>query len=317
MQPGSLAGAAIIVTGGTGFIGSAFVRHAVRAGAQVTVIARAAADHWRLAEVAGRYATLHASLAELEGIALPLGADAFVHFAASGVNQSFDDVRELVRTNVEGTVQALEFALRGKVARFVQLGSSSEYGSGVRLQEDAALNPTSEYGATRAAATLVARAFGQRRELDVVVVRPFAVYGPFEAAYRLMPYCILQGLRGEPINISSGIQTRDYVHVDDVADGIARACWVPAARGSVFNLCSGVETSVLDAATLVSQLTGGAASVAAGAREAIAGEMWRTSGSPDRARAELGWMARHDFSGGIQSTIDWFRDIGRGLKSYR
>jgi nucleoside-diphosphate-sugar epimerase len=311
-----LEGAPLLVTGATGFLGSAFVRHAVQQGGDVTVIAREAADPWRLAPVSGEYATILASLAELAD-APPAPAQALVHFAAAGVNQSFDDVNELVETNVVGTLHALEFARRSEVSRFVLIGSSGEYGTGEGMDEDHALRPTSEYGATRASATLLARAYAHRRGLDVVVVRPFAVYGPYEAPYRLLPYAILQGLRGRPIRISSGIQTRDYIHVDDVAAGVGRAALLDSAADGVFNLCSGINTSVFDAATLTARLTGGRSRVESGAIPTIPGEMWRTSGTSRRARETLGWAPRWGLTEGLTQTIDWFRDGGAQLAPYR
>jgi dTDP-glucose 4,6-dehydratase len=199
---GSLSGARLVVTGATGFVGSAVVRHAVGQGARVSIVARAGADQWRLSPVAGRYDVITGTLHDLAPLSIPLGAvDAVVHCAAAGVNQSFDDVDELVATNVDGTLAALHFATRHGAARFVLAGSSGEYGPGVGLVEDAPLKPTSEYGASRAAATLLARAFGARRGLDVVVVRPFAVFGPFEAAYRLVPYAVVQGLDGQTVRV--------------------------------------------------------------------------------------------------------------------
>lgn len=315
----ALRGRRIVVTGATGFVGSAFVRHAVAGGARVTVIARATSDHWRLEPVQGRYATVTNPIEVAGGLLEAEGATAelFVHFAAAGVNQTFDDVDAMVATNVTGTLHALHAATRLGVSRFVLVGTSGEYGPGVSIAEDAPLRPTSEYGATRASATLLAQAYGGRRGLDVVVVRPFAVYGPYEAAYRLVPYCIVRGLRGEPMSLSSGVQTRDYVHVDDVARGIERACVVAAARSGVFNLCSGVEASVADAARLVARLCGGRSAIETGTRPAIPGEMWRTTGSPRRAHDVLGWSATHSLEEGLDRTIGWFRDGALALPEYR
>lgn len=312
-----LSGQSLVVTGGTGFLGSAFVRHAVGAGARATVLSRASSDHWRLGEAKGRYLNVTTTLDKLAGSHLMLpSASVMVHFAAAGVNQSIDDVADAVATNVAGTASALMFARQHELRRFVLVGSSGEYGPGVSLVEDAALRPTSVYGATRASATLLARAFGTRHGLDVVVVRPFAVFGPYEAAYRLIPHTILSALRGQPIRISSGQQTRDYVHVDDISAGIARACVVEEAHGGTFNLCSGIETPVLEAARLVARLVGSDAQVEAGTVPAIPGEMWRTSGDPSRARGALGWSASTDLAAGLAQTIEWFRATGLSLPAY-
>ena len=313
----AMGGSHLIVTGGTGFVGSAFVRHVIARGANVTLVCRASADHWRLAEVAGKYDRFTADLDALATLGVSLPANTvMVHCAAAGVNQSSDDLADMVATNVAGTANALAFAKRTGVSRFVLVGSSGEYGPGVGLLEDAPLRPTSEYGATRASATMIAQAFGARRGLDVVVVRPFAVFGQFEAAYRLIPHAILSALRGEPIRISSGHQTRDYVHVDNVSIGIARACVAPEARNGVFNLCTGIETTVLDAATIVANLVGSQGGVEAGAMPPIPGEMWRTSGDPAHARSVLGWEPALDFSAGLARTVEWFRQTGRSLPAY-
>ena len=309
-----LSGHHVLVTGASGFLGSAFVRFAVRAGADVTALCRSSSSDWRLAEVAGQYRLLSAPL---EAVNLePHPSTVMVHFAAAGVNQLSDDVADMVATNVVGTAHMLELARRHDVNRFVLVGTSAEYGSGVLLEETAPLRPTSEYGATRAAATLLAHAFGARRHLDVVVVRPFAVYGPYEAAYRLIPHAILNSLRAAPVRISSGRQTRDYVYVDDVCDGIARACMTEAARGGTFNLCTGVETSVLDIATRASELAGSLRPVEAGAVASVPGEMWRTTGNPALTHKVLNWRPTTDLGVGLAQTIEWFRSRGQHLPQY-
>lgn len=308
----------VVVTGGTGFLGSAFVRRALQEGARVTLVSRHNSSHWRLRDYEGRYSVLTAALSDLADVQLPTGEGRLmVHFAAAGVDQTFDDVATLAGVNVSGTASALEFAARSGVTRFVLLGSSGEYGPGTELRESSALNPTSEYGATRAAATLLARAFARRRNLDVVILRPFAVYGPYEPAYRLIPYCILSGLRGEPIRISSGVQTRDYVHVDDVADAVVRACVTESVSGEIFNVCTGIETTVRATAELIAELTGGRSVVETGARADIPGEMWRTSGDASRARDRLSWRSCMSLRDGLAQTIEWFRRQGADLPEYR
>lgn len=313
----SLTGRSVLVTGATGFLGSAFVRRAVRDGARVVVLSRQTSDPWRLREVHGEYARVDAPLETLASLRLAECEGAtMVHFAAAGVQQTVDDFTDLVTTNVLGTSNALQFALQHVVARFVMMGTSGEYGAGVHLREDAPLRPTSEYGAARAGATMLAKAFASRRGLDVTTVRPFAVFGPYEAPYRLLPYAITQALRGHSIRISSGHQTRDYVHVDDVVEGIVRACLVPEASASTFNLCTGIETSVLDAVATVRRLSNANVPIETGVVTPLAGDMLRTTGDPARARELLLWTPMASLAARLEQTINWFETSGLSLPQY-
>jgi len=312
-----LRGRSLVVTGGTGFLGSALVRDAVDAGAQVVVLGRATSDRWRLASVEGGYQFVDAPLESLANLSLTLPEGTLlVHAAAAGVSQRDGTADALATVNVDGTRAVAEWALRHACGRLIVLGTSGEYGAGVGHREDAALRPTSEYGRTRAKATRVARDFGLAHGLDVVVVRPFAVYGPFEAAYRLVPHVILSALRGEPARISSGEQTRDYIHVTDVISGIALASTAEAARAGVFNICTGVETSVREAAALAVELVDPAARLHVGAVPGIPGDMARTTGDPTTARRVLGWEPQKDLRRGLTETVEWFRSVGRDHPAY-
>lgn len=309
----SLEGRALLVIGGTGFLGSAVVRAAVEAGVEVTVLGRASSDRWRLREVEGRYRYVETSLTQIESIdpKVPQGT-VVVNAAAAGVNQRETDSAALIATNVVGTADAVRWAHHWGCSRFVLLGSSGEYGTGVRHQEGNPLHPTSEYGATRASATLIARAYGAAHDFDVVVMRPFAVFGPYEAPHRLIPHVITHALRGEPIRISSGEQTRDYVYLEDVVDGIARGCTYEAARHGIFNLCSGVETSVRNAAEIAAALVDPGSNLVVGGMGGIPGEMGRTTGDSAMAREQLGWEPQYDLRTGLEATVSWFRDGGIG-----
>lgn len=301
-------GARLLITGATGFLGSAVVRHAVEAGAEVTALIRRGSASWRLEPVRGRYHTVAAAADDYRSLALDGDhrPDALVHCAASGVNQKFDDVGDMVAVNVGGTLAALQLATRVGARRFVLLGTSGEYGPGTGLSEGAPLRPTSEYGATRAAATLLALTYGARRGLPVTVLRPFSIFGPYEAAYRLVPHCVLRALAGEPLDISAGSQTRDFVFLADVVRAVVAA----AAQGpdrTIVNVCTGVSTSVGSVAGLVAEIAGGTAPVQAGAVDHIPGEMWMTSGDPSTAAAVLQWAPRYGVREGLEETIDWFR----------
>jgi len=241
--------------------------------------------------------------------------DVVYHLAARGVSRADHDM-EMLQANIVGTYRALTIARTAGGARFVNMGSSGEYGQCNRATEDHPTRPTSVYGTSKACGSLLAEAFSRQHSLPVVILRPFAVYGPFEASHRLVPSSILAGLRGAPIEISSGEQTRDYIHVDDVVDAAEAAAFHPQAPGHIFNLCSGTSTTVKDVAHRIATFTGARSNVLVGTRPHIPGEMWTTSGDPDRARRVLEWSPRVPLDDGLRRTIAWFKERAAGFAEY-
>ena len=302
-----ISGACALVTGASGFLGANLVRRLLDAGVQVVAVARPTTDCWRLREVEARIRLIRAELRDLPEAAGPTDVDVVYHLASAGVDQRMHDVAKMVEANVSGTHAALISATRFGARRFVHAGSSGEYGPGRHLDEKSVLAPTSEYGATKAAATLLAHAYGSRTGLPVVTLRPFSVFGPWEAAYRLVPYCTLRALAREPLEMTAGLQTRDFVYVDDVMEAFVAAAEVEAAVGHAINLCTGRSTAVREVASRVVELCGAPASLMRPTRAIEATEMWTTSGSADRALSLLGWQARTPLDDGLRLTAEWFR----------
>jgi nucleoside-diphosphate-sugar epimerase len=315
-----LTGARVFVTGASGFLGANLVRRLLSIGANVTALMRPHADAWRLSDLWDRIQIVEGDLASLssESTGARLGNfDIVYHLAAMGLNQTMNDDVAMIQANVVGTYRALDFARRTGATRFVQMGTSGEYGPCERADEEQLPRPTGIYGASKASATILARAFSQRHDLAVVILRPFAVYGPYESGYRLVPYSILRSLRGTPVEISSGEQTRDYIHVDDVVQAAEVVAWHPRAPGQTFNLCWGSETAIKDIVARIVALTGSSSPILLGTKPHIPGEMWKTSGSPRRASALLGWAPKTPLDDGLCATIEWFKKHAAEYNEYR
>ena len=305
-----LAGKRIVVTGGAGFVGSHLVRRLVRESAHVLAVLRPSTDAWRLQELQGQIKTIRRELRDLtrSDVEARLGeAHVVYHLAAAGVNQAFDDVPALIESNVVGTFHVLRLAQKLAVGRLVYVGSSVEYGSASLASEDRVPAPNSEYGATKAAGWALAHAFSRRHGLPVVSLRPFSVYGPLEAAYRLIPYCILRALDRSRIEVTAGKQTRDYVYVDDVMDAFVGAGVAPEALGGTFNVSTGTDTAVRDVVTAIVKLTESPVEPSFGVRQIGDTELLATSGNPAKAREVLSWAPKTSLEEGLAKTIEWFR----------
>ena len=301
----------VLVTGATGFIGSHLVKKLVDMGSRVIVMIRPSSNPWRIRDILDQVEVLQGDLTHLETAELESSlSDVHIvyHLAAAGVDQSHQDIASIVQTNVMGTLRLLQLARLLKVERFIYCGSCFEYGPGTLLAEDLLPRPASEYGASKSAAWMLVHTFSRRYGLPVVSLRPFTVYGPFEAGHRLIPHTVIKALEGSNIELTGGEQTRDFIFVEDIIEAFLAATVVPEAVGDTFNVCTGLATSVKEVVSMIVELTGNRAHPLFGARTYRDAEIWMLSGDPSKTKEKLGWRAKTSLRNGLDNTIRWFRE---------
>jgi len=301
-------GRRVVVTGANGFLGFHLSRRLLDLGAAVTAVVRPGANLWRLTSIAGDLDLVSAELADLprKEVLSRLGdPDVVYHLAAAGTNQSVHEPEVVLQGNVVGIRRVLEAVRVLGGPRVVAAGTAFEYGAGSRLREDAPLRPLTVYAASKAAAHLLAHAEARMAGLSLVTLRAFSVYGPAQSALFLIPHTILSALSGSQIAVSGASQMRDYVFVNDAVDAFIKAADC-GGDGEVYNICSGIETSVRDVVTLVIEAT--KSGRAATFRDAVSGhhELAVCSGSAEKARAGLGWCATTTLADGVGQTVSWF-----------
>lgn len=308
-----------LLTGASGFVGANLARRLLRDGHEVHLLLRPSHAPWRVEEIRSAVRAHEAELADRASVASLLERvrpDWVFHLAAHGAYASQTDVREMVRTNVLGTLNLVEAALAHGVQAIVHTGSSSEYGFKDHApREDEALEPNSDYAVTKAAATLFCAERGRVDHAPVVTLRLYSVYGPYEEPTRLIPRLVTRGLEGELPPLVAPETARDYVHVDDVVEAYLGAA-AAAARlpGAVFNVGTGTQTTLRE-------VVGAARDLLSIAREPEWGSMparsWDTAtwvADARRIQAELGWRPRYAFRAGLAATIEWFRTLAPGLR---
>lgn len=180
---------------------------------------------------------------------IPNGCDALIHMSAVGVNNVDEDWYDLLRINVEQSFLLWMRAADAGIKRFVICGSCYEYGRyGDRLKKipsNAPLEPVTKYAASKAMATMQATAFASDRNVSVVIVRPFQVYGPRERFPRLVPSLRHAARCGHDFPMTEGQQIRDFIPVDKVAREILNS--VPNENSSflIKNIGTGQGRTVL------------------------------------------------------------------------
>jgi dTDP-glucose 4,6-dehydratase len=330
----------IVVTGGAGFIGCNFVRHALaRTEARVVVLDKLtyAGNLESLADVSShpRYAFVEGDIADREAVRDLFRREApsaVVNFAAeTHVDRSIDDPAAFVRTNVTGAFELLEAArlfLREKPAegfRFLHVSTDEVYGTlgpTGAFSETTPYAPNSPYAASKAGADHLVRAYHETYRLPALITNCSNNYGPYQFPEKLVPLMILNALEGKSLPIyGDGGNVRDWLYVEDHCEGILLAL-ERGAPGEKYNIGGGNERTnlqVVDALCAALDVE-----LPAARNEALSARGLRSYAElktfvPDRPghdrryaidaakiRRELGWTPRHAFEDGLRETVRWY-----------
>src|SRR6516164_11593500 len=238
----------IIVTGGAGFIGSAFVRMAIgETDLRVVNLDKLtyAGNLENLASIDGheRYRFVQGDICDAETVNALIDderPDAIVHFAAeSHVDRSILSPEPVVRTNYNGTFTLLEAARRHKIGRFVHVSTDEVYGSlaaPAEADEEYLLNPSSPYSASKAASDLLVRSYFVTYKLPVLITRASNNYGPYQFPEKLIPLMITNALEDRRLPVyGDGQQVRDWLYVEDHCRGIL-AVLRQGRAGEIYNI---------------------------------------------------------------------------------
>ena len=309
----TLAGARVLVTGASGFIGSHLTRRLVGDGADVHAVTSAVSSVYptRLLDVRDDI-TLHEANVNDPGAMRTLAGRAepeyVFHLAAyTHVGKSWDRIDECTQTNVAGTLNLLR-ALEGTdYRRFVYTGTSEIYGGiDVPFREDAAVEPCSPYAVSKYAAERFCRMLQRGRGWPIVLLRPFNAYGPAQSPDRVVPEVIVRALEGRELHMTMGTQTREFNFVADVVDGFVRAAVAPNIEGEVLNLGCGEEVAIADVAATILDLMGNPIEAKLGALPERPIEIPRMYSDNTKARQMLEWEPSVSLDEGLRRTIEWY-----------
>jgi len=308
----------LLVTGGAGFIGSAFVRRIIREPFRVSVIDMLtyAGDMERLSGLEGNLDFQRLDITDMEALAGYFSQsppDAVVHFAAeTHVDRSILFPDRFVKTNVIGTANLLALAHRHRVHKFVHISTDEVYGDlppggDEKFTEESSIRPNSPYSASKASADMFARSYFRTFNLPVVLLRPSNNYGPRQYPEKLIPLVISRILKGERIPVyGKGENIRTWLHVDDCAAAV-HAVLERGEAGEVYNAGSDEEVRNIDMVTRLLSLLQGDRSLI----EYVAdrpGHDFRYAVDSTKLRRELGWQPAVSFQEGLEKTVSWYRE---------
>lgn len=308
----------ILVTGGAGFIGSAFIRMALDREPHLIITDLDALTYAgnleNLADIdAGRHIFVRGDIADRETVlaAIPEDCDAIFNFAAeSHVDRSIISSAEFLRTNVVGTQVLLDAARERNIRRFIHISTDEVMGSlpdrsGELFTEGSPFRPNSPYAASKASAEMFVRAARETFGLDTVVTRCGNNYGPRQFPEKLIPLMIANALDDKPLPVyGDGRNVRDWIYVNDHCSAIWQAYKLGKA-GETYNIGARNErenievvTAILDALRKPHSLIHYVAD--------RPGHDRRYAIDPAKAESELHWKPAMSWQAGIEATVNWY-----------
>ena len=302
----------VLVTGGLGFIGSNFIRTALKARPSWTIVnldsRTYAGNPANLADIKARYTWVKADIRDPKAVDHAMkGCELVAHFAAeTHVDRSILDASAFLSTNIIGTQVLLDAAMRQKVRRFLHVSTDEVYGTIPKgfSKEGDLLEPNSPYAASKAASDLLVRSYFVTHKAPVVTTRASNNYGPYQYPEKALPLMISNFMDGKPFpQYGDGRQVRDWLHVVDHARAILLVL-EKGVLGDVYNIGGSYTCENRELIAKVLKLMSKDASLVTRVEDRKGHD--RRYALDCSKLKRLGFKHAYDFEKGLRETIAWY-----------
>ncbi|MFH1752171.1 MAG: NAD-dependent epimerase/dehydratase family protein [archaeon] len=306
----------VLVTGSSGFVGANLVRRLLKENFEVHVVLREQSNTWRLNEVMQDLNVVRDDLLNFEKLNSKVNEikpEVVFHLATFGGHGFQKDFDLIFQSNVVGTFNLAKACLNVGVSRFINTGSSSEYGLKEKpMKETDVLEPNSLYCVSKAFASNLF-SFLSENGLPSTTLRLFSPFGPFDEKTRLVSFVIFSCLENKNLKLFSPNLVRDYVFIDDVIDAYLKALNSEKAIGEIINVGSGKQTLIKELMEKVIELTDSSsiiesASPVPGAVHGAKMESKVWVADVSKARKLLNWQSETSLNDGLKKSIEWFKN---------
>lgn len=301
-----------LVTGASGFIGACLTRALLTAGKEVHVLLRRDPKPWRLVDVLPQCHVHRADLLEtgaLEHVVDQARFSVVYHLATAGPASAYGDGEHALRTNLLGTWHLIHACIKSGCELFVNMGTSSEYGTKRSpMSEGDLLEPNSVYAVSKAAQTLLCQHLANYEGRPIVTLRPFSVYGPYEEPSRLIPRLLMAGMTDSTIDMAKPSLAHDFVYVGDLMRLLLDIDRLHAMTGKVVNIGTGTQVALSALVDAASEVCGREIKARWGAFSAREwdSDMWVADTS--RFRQLFGNFQFTPLKRGLEQSRDWLRE---------
>lgn len=304
----------ILVTGGSGFIGSNFIRHMLGKYKEYRIINfdkltyAGNPDNLRDIEKNPNYSFVKGDICDRAAVEKVMkNVDLVVHFAAeSHVDRSIEDASDFITTNVIGTFTILDSALHNRIKKFVHISTDEVYGSRIEgsFKETDILTPSSPYSSSKASSDLIAQSYHITHGLPVIITRCTNNFGPCQYPEKLIPRFVTNLIENKKVPVyGTGKNVRDWIYVLDHCKAVDFLLH-NGKTGEIYNIGGGSERTNLEITKKIIDILGKDDSMIEYVNDR-AGHDFRYSLDCSKLKA-LGWAPEHDFDGALTDTVNWY-----------
>ena len=300
----------VIITGGFGFIGSHLYKRLIEQNANIVIINKAESNTFRLKDYLSEIKLYELDIREAEEVRkviLDEKPDYVFHLAAYGVNAKDNDYMEAIKTNIIGSVNILNALKKNGCEKFINIGTSSEYGN-QKSKENIALRPTNIYGSTKASSTIMLHQIAQNSNIDIVTLRPFNIFGEGEEQHKLFCEVIIKILQNEKVELTKCNQHRDYTYISNIIDGLILAAENQTVKNQIFNIASGKTHPLKYYIEKIFDISGTTSKPIYGAIPQRTDERMKQTVDITKIKKVLNWEPKISLEEGIENTINWYRE---------
>lgn len=304
----------VLITGGTGFIGSNFVHKFVTLNYEVHLIVRDISRLGRIESVKDKVFLHEINMLNERDVfecVKKINPNIILHFAAYGAHQGYqDEIVTTIETNLLATINLLNACKNINFKCFINAGSSSEYGEKKHpISEEDLPEPNNLYGITKVASTFYCQHLAKTRGLPIITMRLFSPYGYFEGGDRLMPNIIRAALNDDVFNAPSPFIVRDFIFIDDVLDAYLKAITnADTIKGHILNVASGVQYSIGDVVTTIERILDKRINVVYGEITPRQNEPKIWVANISKIKNLLKWTPTISLEQGLRKNIEWFKE---------